>query len=164
MRALARETGAWLLLGSLVIDPSGEPDAASDEARLANRSFLDRCGRRDRRALRQDPHVRYRPPGRRELPREQRLPARRRHRRRRDAVGPPRHERLLRCALSAPLSRAGAGRRRFSDGPVGLHGADGQRPLACAIARAGRSRTAASSLPRRNGASTPPGGAAMATR
>src|ERR1700756_1462704 len=40
MRALARETGAWLLLGSLVIDPSGEPDAASDEVRLANRSVL----------------------------------------------------------------------------------------------------------------------------
>ena len=35
MRALARETGAWLLLGSLVIDPE-EPG----EARLANRSFL----------------------------------------------------------------------------------------------------------------------------
>ena len=25
MRELARETGAWLLLGSLVIDPAGEP-------------------------------------------------------------------------------------------------------------------------------------------
>jgi predicted amidohydrolase len=40
MRSLARETGAWLLLGSLVIDPTGEPDAAVGEARLANRSFL----------------------------------------------------------------------------------------------------------------------------
>src|SRR5246500_917557 len=40
MRALARETGAWLLLGSLVIDPSRERGAASDEVRLANRSFL----------------------------------------------------------------------------------------------------------------------------
>ena len=40
MCTLARETGAWLLLGSLVIDPSGERGAASDEARLANRSFL----------------------------------------------------------------------------------------------------------------------------
>ncbi len=40
MRALARETGAWLLLGSLVIDPAGEPGAAEGEARLANRSFL----------------------------------------------------------------------------------------------------------------------------
>jgi len=44
MRALARETGAWLLLGSLVIDPSGERDAAPDEARLANRSFLVDAG------------------------------------------------------------------------------------------------------------------------
>src|SRR3954470_13652175 len=40
MRSLARETGAWLLLGSLVIDPSGEPGAAEGETRLANRSFL----------------------------------------------------------------------------------------------------------------------------
>jgi deaminated glutathione amidase len=36
MRELARETGAWLLLGSLVIDPG---DNAADD-RLANRSFL----------------------------------------------------------------------------------------------------------------------------
>lgn len=40
MRDVARETGAWLLLGSLVIDPSGEPGAAAGEERLANRSFL----------------------------------------------------------------------------------------------------------------------------
>jgi predicted amidohydrolase len=40
MRSLARDTGAWLLLGSLVIDPAGEPGAAAGEARLANRSFL----------------------------------------------------------------------------------------------------------------------------
>jgi deaminated glutathione amidase len=40
MRDLANETGAWLLLGSLVIDPAGEPGAASSETRLANRSFL----------------------------------------------------------------------------------------------------------------------------
>ena len=39
LRALARETGAWLLIGSLVIDPAGEP-AADSEGRLANRSFL----------------------------------------------------------------------------------------------------------------------------
>jgi deaminated glutathione amidase len=43
MLTLARETGAWLLLGSLVIDPSGEP-GASGEARLANRSFLVDAG------------------------------------------------------------------------------------------------------------------------
>ncbi len=40
MRSLARETGAWLLIGSLVIDPAGEPGTAAGEARLANRSFL----------------------------------------------------------------------------------------------------------------------------
>ncbi len=44
MRALACETVAWLLLGSLVIDPSGEPGAAAGEARLANRSFLVDAG------------------------------------------------------------------------------------------------------------------------
>jgi deaminated glutathione amidase len=37
---LARETRAWLLIGSLVIDPAGEPCAPAGEARLANRSFL----------------------------------------------------------------------------------------------------------------------------
>ena len=40
MRGVARETGAWLLIGSLVIDPTGEPDATAGETRLANRSFL----------------------------------------------------------------------------------------------------------------------------
>src|ERR1700719_1147049 len=39
MRELARELGIWLLLGSLVIDPAGEPDSEGEE-RLANRSFL----------------------------------------------------------------------------------------------------------------------------
>jgi deaminated glutathione amidase len=40
VREIAQETGAWLLIGSLVIDPAGEPDAPAGEARLANRSFL----------------------------------------------------------------------------------------------------------------------------
>ncbi len=40
MRIVARETGAWLLIGSLVIDPADEPGAAAGETRLANRSFL----------------------------------------------------------------------------------------------------------------------------
>jgi predicted amidohydrolase len=40
MRDLARELGAWLLLGSLVIDPAEEPGADPGEERLANRSFL----------------------------------------------------------------------------------------------------------------------------
>ena len=37
---LARETGVWLLIGSLVIDPAGEPGTPAGETRLANRSFL----------------------------------------------------------------------------------------------------------------------------
>ena len=43
MREFARESGAWVLLGSLVIDPAGEPgspEAPGGEQRLANRSFL----------------------------------------------------------------------------------------------------------------------------
>src|SRR6202040_1911950 len=44
MRDLARETRAWILVGSLVIDPEGEPGApgatAAGEERLAKRSFL----------------------------------------------------------------------------------------------------------------------------
>jgi predicted amidohydrolase len=39
MRELAQELGIWLLLGSLVIDPAGEPGSEGEE-RLANRSFL----------------------------------------------------------------------------------------------------------------------------
>lgn len=39
-RELARETGVWLLLGSLVIDIAGEPGTDAGETRLANRSFL----------------------------------------------------------------------------------------------------------------------------
>jgi deaminated glutathione amidase len=38
--AVAQETQAWLLIGSLVIDPAGEPGADPGETRLANRSFL----------------------------------------------------------------------------------------------------------------------------
>ena len=40
MCGLARETGAWLLIGSLVIDPAGEAGAVAGETRLANRSVL----------------------------------------------------------------------------------------------------------------------------
>ena len=39
MRDMARETGAWILVGSLVVYPTGEP-GAGEETRLANRSFL----------------------------------------------------------------------------------------------------------------------------
>ena len=44
MRELARETGAWILVGSLVVDPAGEPGADPGEERLANRSFLIDAG------------------------------------------------------------------------------------------------------------------------
>ena len=44
MRDLARETGAWILVGSLVMDPAGETGGdvqkSAGEERLANRSFL----------------------------------------------------------------------------------------------------------------------------
>ena len=37
---VARETGIWLLIGSLAVDISGEPGTPSSERRLANRSYL----------------------------------------------------------------------------------------------------------------------------
>ena len=40
LRELARETGVWLLIGSLAVDLSGEPETAEGERRLANRSYL----------------------------------------------------------------------------------------------------------------------------
>ena len=52
-REVARETGAWFLLGSVVTKLTEEP-------RLANRSYLIAPDGADRGALRQDPHVRRR--------------------------------------------------------------------------------------------------------
>lgn len=40
LRAVAREAGVWLLIGSLHIDISREPGVPSGETRLANRSYL----------------------------------------------------------------------------------------------------------------------------
>ena len=40
LRELARETGAWLLIGSLAVDISREPGIPAGERRLANRSYL----------------------------------------------------------------------------------------------------------------------------
>jgi predicted amidohydrolase len=40
LREIARETGVWLLIGSLAVDLSREPGAADNERRLANRSYL----------------------------------------------------------------------------------------------------------------------------
>jgi deaminated glutathione amidase len=40
LREVARETGVWLLIGSLAIDLSREPGKLEGERRLANRSYL----------------------------------------------------------------------------------------------------------------------------
>ncbi len=40
LREAARETGAWLLIGSLAVDISREPGIPEGEHRLANRSYL----------------------------------------------------------------------------------------------------------------------------
>ena len=40
LRAVARETGVWLLIGSIAVDISREPGIPSGERRLANRSYL----------------------------------------------------------------------------------------------------------------------------
>jgi predicted amidohydrolase len=40
LREVARETGIWLLIGSLAVDISGEPGTPPGERRLANRSYL----------------------------------------------------------------------------------------------------------------------------
>jgi deaminated glutathione amidase len=40
LREVARETGVWLLIGSLAVDLSHEPATAKGEHRLANRSYL----------------------------------------------------------------------------------------------------------------------------
>ena len=40
LREVARETGAWLLIGSLAVDISHEPGIPEGERRLANRSYL----------------------------------------------------------------------------------------------------------------------------
>jgi predicted amidohydrolase len=40
LREVARETGVWLLIGSLAVDLSREPGTGENERRLANRSYL----------------------------------------------------------------------------------------------------------------------------
>lgn len=40
LREVARETGTWLLIGSLAVDISEEPGVPEGERRLANRSYL----------------------------------------------------------------------------------------------------------------------------
>ena len=46
LRDVARETGTWLLIGSLAVDISHEPGIPEGERRLANRSYLIDAGGR----------------------------------------------------------------------------------------------------------------------
>ena len=102
-RELARKLSIYLHIGSLAIKVT--PDKA------ANRVVPDRSAGRDRRALRQDPHVRRRSGQRRELPRVAQLPAGRARRAARPAVGPARPHvcyDLRFPALYRALAEAGA--------------------------------------------------------
>ena len=127
-RELARALGIYVHVGSLAVKASrrqgGQP------------LVPDRPARRDRRALRQDPHVRRRPQRRRELSRVAQLPAGRSRGRDRPAVGPARPDHLLRPALSGALSRARRSRRDVPGDPLGVHAADRRGALARADARA----------------------------
>ena len=163
MRELARETGAWLLLGSLVIDPAGEPGADPGENRLANRSFLIDSGgaivaRYDKihmfdidlpngESYRESGA--YRPGGHTV--------------RRRDAVGRARDDVCYDVRfphLYRALAQAGAD---FLPCRRSLRCRPGGRIGMCCCGRA-RSRTAALCLRRRNGASMPAAAAATAIR
>ncbi len=133
-------------------DPSARRLAGDQGLARQGRQPLvpDRSAGRDRRALRQDPHVRRRSRRRRELSRIAQLPARRARRGGRPALGPARPDDLLRPALSRALPRAGRGRRVVPRHPVGLHPADRRSALARADARPRhRERLLRASRPRR---------------
>ena len=121
-RELARKLGITVHVGSLAIKVGHE--------RAANRALPDRSQGRDRRALRQDPHVRRRSRRRRELPRVEQLPAGRIGGAGRPALGPARRHHLLRPALSRALPRAGGSRRHHAGDPLRLHPADRRGALA----------------------------------
>ena len=104
--------------------------------KAANRSFLIDPQRRDRRALRQDPHVRRRSRRRRELSRVAQLPA---GRDRGAADLPWGRLGLTICydlRFPGALSRAGRSRRIVPRDSVRLHPADRRGALARADARA----------------------------
>ena len=126
-RALAAELKIHLHIGSLALRASPE--------RAVNRSFLIGPDGDGDRQLRQDPHVRYRSAGRRELSRIRQLPAGRNRRDRRPAVGPHRPDDLLRRAFSGALSRARRKRRVVPHRPFRLHRANRRSALAHAAAR-----------------------------
>ena len=130
LRASARETGAWFLLGSIHVRVPGEEQ-------IRNRSYLidsaggivasyDKIHMFDVAAGR-----------RRELSRILDLQAGREVGAGRDAVGRARHDDLLRPALPLSLPRPGPCRRHHAVDPVVLHGADRPGALARADARAG---------------------------
>ena len=127
LRELARKLGIYIHVGSLAIKLS--PDKA------ANRSFLIDPKGDDRRALRQDPHVRRRSRRRRELSRIAQLPAGRTGGAERSAVGPARTDDLLRPAFPGALPRAGGSRRHHADDPLRFHPADRRGALARADPR-----------------------------
>ena len=126
-RELARKLGIFLHVGSLAIKLS---------ARKGRQPLVpDRPQGRHRRPLRQDPHVRCRSRGRRELSGVAQLSSRRNRRRRRPAVGPARTHGLLRPALPLALPRAGGGRLLVPRHSLGVHQADRRGALACARPR-----------------------------
>ncbi len=95
-RALARDLKVYLHIGSIAVQASPE--------RAAEPRLPDRSRGRDRRALRQDPHVRCRSRQWRDLSRIHELSARRERGHRRPAVRPARADDLLRSALPARCS------------------------------------------------------------
>ena len=150
-RAIA-SLAAFRELARKLVDPSAHRLARDQGlARQGGQPLVpDRSARRDRRALRQDPHVRRRSRQRRELSRVAQLPARRAGGAGRPAVGPARPDGLLRSALPGALPRAGGGRRIVPRHSVRLHQADRRGALARADARArDRERLLRASPPRR---------------
>ena len=139
-RALARETGAWLLLGSMAVKV--------DEERCANRSLLIDPGGRGRRPLRQDPHVRRRPRGRRVLPGVATLPPGRRGGGRGHAVGPHRHDGPATTCASRRSTGSSPRRERTISPCRPRSPAPPAAPTGTCCSVRGPSRPAASSSPR----------------
>ena len=93
---------------------SARSPSSSTPTRVANRSYLHRPRRRDRRALRQAAYVRCRSCRRREPPRVCHVPPRRQGGRCRSSLRPARALHLLRPPLPAALPRARHSQARSS--------------------------------------------------